>query len=342
MITLKELARKLGLSPPTVSRALRNSSRVSLATRIRVQEAAARADYIPNLAASGLRTRHSKTIGVLVPDMDSSYWPKIMQGIQDKANQYDYTVIINASGSLDSLTPNVYFMLRNRVDGMMRISHNMDYAAEVMRRFNDHNVVLVDIDFDGFPFASQRRIQVDFANEAGARLATQHLIALGHRNIVHINGPTYRSRPARMRRRGYEGAMNEAGIAIPNYAIPEADYSFESGVLAANYLFDHCHFPIAITACSDDIASAVIQVAWERNLRIPEVVSVVGFGDELVAKRLTVPMTTIKVPALECGQEAFNRFIELRETGSTSTLQVTLPVELIIRASTAPPKVQSR
>ena len=340
MITLKELAHELGLSPPTVSRALQNSSRVSLATRMRVQEAAARADYIPNQAASGLRTRHSKTIGVLVPTMDSSYWPEILQGIQRKANQHDYTVIVHASGSLDSITSNVNFLLRNRVDGVLRISHNMDYDAKVMKRFHEDNTILVDIDFDGFPFTSHRRIQVDFSNEDGACLATQHLIDLGHRNIVHINGPTYRSRTARMRRRGYEIAMQEAGISIPPYVIPETDYSFESGLLAASGLFEDCHFPIGIIACSDDIAAAVIQIAWERKYKVPQDISVIGFGDELIAKRLSIPLTTIKVPAQNCGQEAFTQFYELRESDRITSLRITLPVELIVRNSTAPPHMR--
>ncbi len=338
MVTLKDLAKALNLSPPTVSRALRDSPRVNIRTRERVKRRAREAGYVPNHVASGLKTSQSRTIGVLTPSINMSYWATILEGIEEEANRQGYSAIIGITVNAEeerAVSANVTSMLQKRVDGIIRISHFTDYSEELMTQMRGRGIALVDVEFDGLRPPTDR-VRVECDNHAGAYEATRHLIDLGYRRIGRIDGPVEISMIARQRRTGFLDAIGDYGPSAPEVAFVQCGFDFDTGLEAAEQLLGQLEPPLAIVACSDEVACAVFRVAHLKGLHVPGDLSIVGFGNREISRVLPAPLTTVEVPAMESGRLAFRQFLEQMDETDTLPRRITLSTRLLVRESTGP------
>ncbi len=338
MVSLKDLAKTLNLSPPTVSRALRDCPQVNIKTRERVKRLAREAGYVPNHVASGLKTSHSRTIGVLIPCINMTYWATILEGIEEEANQHGYSAIIGITADAEqerTIKANVTSMLQKRVDGIIRISHFMDYPEELLAQMRGRGIALVDVEFDGLRPPNER-VRIECDNHAGAYEATRYLIDLGHRRIGHIDGPVEISMIARQRRAGILDALEECGPSVVEMVGVQSGFDFDSGLEAAEHLMRQLAPPLAIVACSDEVACAVFRVAHLKGLRVPSDLSIVGFGNREISRILPVPLTTVEIPAMEIGRLSFRHFLEQMDKTHSPPRRVTLGTRLLVRDSSGP------
>jgi len=296
MVTIKDIARELGLSVNTVSRALNNKPDVSRQTRARVLETARRLHYVPNTIARSLVTRRSNTLGLVVTDVVNPFYSRVIRGVEETARQHGYTIILLNTNERDEDEKAAIRVLRSkRVDGMI-IS-----PVQVSR---DHIAALQE---DGYPFVLINRyfpdLDTDYVindNRLGAYLATSHLIRLGHRRITHITGPEHVS-SVRERLRGYRQALEEGGVAADQQHVIHTSLSLEGGYRATQQLLDGCSLPTALFTYSDLLAVGALKAIREAGLRVPEDVALVGYDDIEFAAFLEVPLTTISQRSYEIG-----------------------------------------
>ncbi len=330
MVTIKDIARELGLSVNTVSRALNSKPDVSRQTRARVLETARRLHYVPNTIARSLVTSRSNTLGLVVTDVVNPFYSRIIRGVEETARQRGYTIILLNTNEQDEDERAAIRVLRSkRVDGMIispvQVSH-------------DHIAALQE---DGYPFVLINRyfpdLDTDYVindNRLGAYLATGHLVRLGHRHIAHITGPKHVS-SVRERLRGYRQALDEGGIAADQQRIIHTNLSLEGGYQATQQLLDACPLPTALFTYSDLLAVGALKAIREAGLRVPEHIALVGYDDIEFAAFLEIPLTTISQPSYEIGSRGVELLLELIENPDEQRQRhhIVLEPRLIVRKS---------
>ena len=337
-VSLRDVARAVGLSAMTVSRALRDDGTVAGPTRRRVLAAAARPRYRPNLLMHGVRTGRSRTVGVVVP-ASTPFLAGILQGIHDALDAADYAMLV-AWNPLHFAAPanraerrHIRRLLERRVDGLiLRPTHDAatdDDFREV--RKEGLPLVVVDRELPG--------VRCDFAgtdDEAGARMAADHLLALGHRRLGHLAGPQAVS-TARLRRRGFERAVAAFGRGASCRTVEGHD--FRGLRDEALRLLRASPRPTAVFCANDDAATSLYESADALHLRIPQDLSVVGFADLPVASMLRPALTTVRQDPVRIGREAVRLLLARCASGAprNGPVAVRLEPELVVRGSTAPP-----
>lgn len=331
MVSIDDVARYAGVSTATVSRALSGRGHVSVATRARVQAAAVTLGYVVSAAASSLASGRTRNIGVLVPFLDRWFFSTVLSGVASALMRrgYDITLYHLTADRSERLSVFDTFLRRRRVDGLIAISIELGDAE--IDRLHELDLPIIAI---GGPSPGLTTLTVD--DVAVARLATEHLLALGHRDIAHIGAspefdidfhiPTHR-------RQGFEQALSDAGIA-PRASLHEpADFTIEGGHRAAGRLLERPETrPTAIFAASDEMAIGAILAAREFGCRVPEDLSVIGVdGHELSG---FFGLTTVDQFPLGQGERAAEAILaELEGPGGQE--HAALPFELIVRGSTA-------
>jgi LacI family transcriptional regulator len=334
-ITLREVAEAAGVHPGTASRALNPETRglVNEETAQRVLRAADELGYRPNPIARGLKTNRSYAVGVLIPDLMNPLFPPIVRGIQDRLEQAGYTPLI-ANTDNDPERERIDFeRLRARqVDG---------FIAATARRDDD---LLIDVAAIGAPVVLvNRRLEqgrlpaVVGDDRGGVRLAVEHLADLGHRRIAYLAGPQDVS-TGYLRYEGFVAAMRDRELhPDPDLILFGDAFTEPEGMRLCRKLLDTATPPTAIVAGNDLVALGCYDVLEERDIRCPDRISVVGFNDMPFADRFDPPLTTIRIPHYEIGARAAELLIELRGNGLSTSPQIQLPAELVVRESTAPP-----
>jgi LacI family transcriptional regulator len=334
-VTIADVARRAGVHQATVSRALnsRTSGQVNATTATRIQRVAKELGYIPNAVARGLRMSASMTIGVIIPDITNPIFPPMILGIEQYLFPRGYTALIGNTDSNDS-TERILFdsLLERRVDGLVFATGHTDHrllteAYELGIRAVLVNRSVADV---GFPI-------VTGDDPVGISMAVSHLAQLGHQSIVHISGPANLS-TGRARANAFAESARRIGLSEPS--IVEADeYSIEAGVRAMDsVLTAGLGIVTAVLAGNDLLALGALRSLRAHGLRCPEDVSVVGFNDMLFAEDFRPPLTTVRLPHLEMGIHAARLLLAEIESPSAAPPTVTLPVSLIVRESTAPPR----
>jgi DNA-binding LacI/PurR family transcriptional regulator len=320
-----DVAERAGVSHQTVSRVLNNHSSLKPATREKVEKAITELHYRPNQAARQLVTSQSRIIGILVVSAEL-YGPfAILNAMEQEARKEGYSVI-SISVLLDS--PESWRegidQLRNlNVDGAITIALPNALVREVEKSFTNETIVIVDAE-PGKKFDA-----VNLDNESGGALATQHLIDLGHTEILHITGPVG-GYEGTMRRKGYESTMLAAKLK-PD--VIEGDWSLSTGYKIGNEILSRKKYPSAIFTANDHLALGVIKALNEAKVRIPEDVSVVGFDNVPEAAYFSPSLTTISQNFDRLGNLAIKRMLsQLKEPGKRETLMI--EPELISRDST--------
>lgn len=333
-VTLKELARQAGVHPSTISRIVNDDPglRVSDETRTRVRRLLDKTGYRPDGMARGLKMRQSFVLAVLIPDVLNPLFAAIFRGVEDVALEHGYTVILSSTDGLPDRERDVLLALQaRRIDGMVVASASLrDPSVRWLRQQAIPHVLVNRFSDPKDPF-------VGTDDETGARIATEHLIALGHRRIAHLAGSP-RVSTAVARRRGYLGALKAAGIEPDPNLIVEAGLIAGGGVPATRRLLALRNRPTAAVAVNDVAAIGAYDAVEQLGLRIPKDLAITGYNDVPLAARLRPGLTTIRVPAVQFGRESARLLLDQMATGKVTTKRIVLPPHLIVRGSTDPSK----
>lgn len=335
MATLSDVASIAGVSVSAVSRVLSGdpTARVSDATRERIQAAARRLDYRPNFAARALKFSRTNVVALVVPDLTNAIFTELMGGVEDEANERGYTVLLaRAEGMAREPDAIARLIGEGRVDGaIVQLGDLTGSDAVATLLEGPLPVVFVN---SNHPELSGSVVLED---AEGMRLATRHLIDLGHRRIAHVGGLPD-SDTGRRRREGFEAAMREAGLGIDADLVTELGYEPRAGGLALERLAGLPVPPTAVVVANVNAAIGLLLEARRLGLRVPEDLSIVAMHDAWTAENTWPPLTTVRMPLYELGRAAMAAITERLAGAEQAEVVVREPApELVVRESTAPP-----
>ena len=327
---MREVAEQAGVSVTTVSHVINNSRPVNPETKTRVEQAMQVLGYQPNVLARSLRRGKSQTIGVILPDNANPYFAEVVRGIEDTSFSNGYSVMLcNSDNDLEKEHLYTNVLIEKQVDGIIFVAAGL--SEENINNLQKRGVpsVLVDRQVPGVEIDS-----VFADNQAGGFLAVNHLVALGHTAIACITGPRgVRSSSERIA--GYRQALEAAGIHPDPGWVVEGDFQVQSGYAGAEQLLKLDNTPSAIFACNDLMAIGAYRFAREKQLRIPQDISIIGFDDIRLAEFTNPPLTTIRQSKAKMGAQAAELLLGRIANGNQSFRQEIIPVQLVVRASTA-------
>jgi LacI family transcriptional regulator len=334
--TIRDVAEKCGVHPSTVSRALSPAMNHLVAPDVakRIRSAAAALAYQPNVAAAGLRTGRSGLIGVLAPDIADPGFPPILSGITDALGAEGYaTIVVDVGPDRAQQQQLLDRLIARGVDGLVLATVTLDDPVIGHCLAAPMPVVLVNR-----ADAGHRLPAVVTDDEAGMRLAVDHLVSLGHTRISHIAGPQDISTGA-LRRAGFEDGAGHRGLLMHNTMIETARaYTREQGRLAALRLLNRKQMPTGIIAANDLLALGIYDALRERGLNCPNDVSVVGHNDMPYVDMLSPPLTTVRIAQRTMGNQAARLLLDRIANPAPRRQRVVLEPILIVRGSTTKPK----
>ncbi|WP_395051181.1 LacI family DNA-binding transcriptional regulator [Flavobacterium sp.] len=306
--TLKEIAATLGISITTVSKALKNYSDVSPKTKKAVMDLAEQLNFTPNSFAVNLRTKESKTIGLIIPEVVHHFFSNIIQGVIEEADKSGYMVIILQSNeSLELEKKQVNLLFNKRVDGiLMSLSNESNY--------DNH---LKNIISNGIPFVQFDKIsklipssKVIINDQKAASEAVQHLIDIGCKKIAHIRGPE-NPQNAIDRFLGYKKTLEKNGIPFDSKLVYTCqNVTFDEGVeFAKQIVIDHPDVD-GIFAVTDLVAVGVLSNLNENNIAVPSQIALIGFSNWFMSQVIKPKLSTVDQPSYEMGVVAFNLLLE--------------------------------
>lgn len=325
-VTLGMVAEASGVSPSTVSRILNGTAVVSQEKKDAVDRAIAELGFVPNPIARVLAGGRSLSVGVVTQAIDSPYYGVALRGIEEVLDAAGFVPLF-ASGHWNAKEEQrcIDTLRSRRVDGIIVLTGRL--SDESLRKLAKELPVVVT----GRSLKAPSLHALNFNDFEGARLATHHLLSLGHRKIAFIAGDPVHP-DAQERLRGYRAALEAAGVKYKPALVLPGLFHEDSGVMAAERLIDSREPFTAIFAANDQMAFGASLALYRRGLRVPEDVSIVGFDDLAGAAHCIPPLTTIHQAGLELGRCAAQALLELL-ADKTPTTQLPEP-RLIIRSST--------
>jgi LacI family transcriptional regulator len=335
MATLSEIARRAGVSVSVVSRVLNGDPtvRTRLETRQRVLRVAKELNYTANYAGRALRLARSKTLALITPAVSSPLFSDLLAGATDAAEAQDYTLLIGWSDRITEGSDTLRRLVgEGRVDGFLlqRTDDLSDQALENLVA-TDARVVLIT------SRTPRRQGSVILDDVAGAKLATEHLIGLGHTRIGLVGGiPS--SDIARRREHGYAEALHDAGLRRRENLVRRIGYSPALASVAMESLVTADRPPTGVFVANVNGAIGALTTLRRLGLRVPDDISVVAYHDVWVAEHTWPPLTTVKLPYYEVGVQAVRSLIAQLAGSPGQDIVVRDPApQLILRSSTAPP-----
>ncbi|MBN9105968.1 MAG: LacI family DNA-binding transcriptional regulator [Propionibacteriaceae bacterium] len=327
--TIYDVAREVGFSPATVSRALAGSPAVGPDTSAAILQAAERLGFRPNALARRLSTQRSRTVGMLVPDITNPYFPMLIRHLQRQAQTLGYDVLFcDTDDDPDAELRFLESLISQQVRCAITIGLQLDAKAVASVVAQGLRIVTLDREAEHVSGLTH----VGSNNRAGAIMAVNYLVGLGHNRIAHISGPR-KLNVATERARGYRSALAKAGIPIDDRLILEADFSDRGGAEALAALMQIDDPPTAIFASDDVMAIGAISAATDLGLRVPKDLSIVGFDDIPIASLLRPKLTTVRQDVPKLAQRAF-----LAAVGDEPQRNPPhIPVTLVERKSARPP-----
>lgn len=329
--TINDVARLAGVSKKTVSRVINRSALLSDDTRTKVEAVIAELGYVPNPQARALALRRNFLLGLLHDNPNAQTVLKVQEGVLDAIRDTEFALVVRP---VDRHSPTLLddirrFLEQQRLYGVLilpPISEN-DALAELCLEMGCGYVRMGSamLDDEEHIVASNDREMVN--------QAVDYLIGLGHRRIALIEGPEgFRS--ALERREGFLAAMQAHGLPVPPAARAQGTYRFDSGLEAASRLLDAAERPTAIFASNDEMAAGAFHAARQRDLKIPEDLSIIGFDDSPIAAHIWPPLTTVGWPVREMGRAAA---LKLIAPGEEAAQAFRFPARLVQRQSVGPP-----
>ena len=328
-ISMKDIAQKLGVSVPTVSRALKNSPEISDELCEKVKTLAKKMNYIPNPFAMSLRRNAPRTIGVIVPDIVTHFFSSIVKGIEETAVANGYFIIITTSSeNCEHEKRNIENLVNMRVEGIIAClsQDTTDYSHFLALKEINMPVVL----FDRTCLPDQFSTVIADGVES-ARMATQHFIDNGNHRIAFIGGPNHLD-IVRKRKHGYLEALRANNIPIEKELVVCRKIDYREGKIAAEQLLSLTNPPDAILAMNDTLAFAAIDVIKSHHLRIPDDIAIIGYTDEEHANYVEPKLSAVCHQTYEMGQSACELLLS-QIKGDTKVKQIIVPTQLQIRKS---------
>jgi len=330
-ITMKEIAKKLGVSVSTVSRALKDSPELHSETKRKIVEAAKEMNYHPNLLAQSLRISRSKTLGVIVPEITSHFFASCISGIQDTANKRGYNVMICQSNeSLEQEKANIRTLVSSQVDGLLislsRETNKFEHLQDLYDR--EISFILFDRVQEDIPVS-----KVTFNDANGAYQVVKHLLENGSRRIVYVSGPEdlYISKK---RKEGYLRALTEFGVHQDNSLIKTTDLTEAGNIKVAKDILNMRPRPEAVFCMIDPVAVDVLTEWKTLGIRIPEDIALAGFTNNPTSAVVEPPLTTVAQPGYEMGKLAVSHLLDqLDGIASDDPVSIVLETTLVIRKS---------
>jgi DNA-binding LacI/PurR family transcriptional regulator len=307
---LKDVAKELGLSTSTVSRAMSGNGRVNALTQKRVLAALEDAEYTPNAIARSLRLRDAKSIGIIVPDITNSFYASVIKGAELVCRRCGYSVLLCNSDENAALEDDaLQLMLEKQISGL--ILATVGLRLEKLGKFRGLNVPVVFI--DNMPKLKYGFDSVSIDNRHAAYILTSRLIKRGYSKIGVISGPMGQS-TGRMRLKGFEDAMHEYGLALRQEWLLEGDFKMRSGFERMNELL-HCDtYPDAVVISNNYMAYGAVNAIRSAGYRIPEDIAVAAFDAEDLTGLITPEITCINQPSEHIGAKSVEMLIA-RMTG---------------------------
>ncbi len=332
--TIYDVARVAGVSSATVSRVLNNHPAVKLATRERVMKAVQDLDYQVNLLASALNTGQTRTIGLIVPDIANPFFAEIARGAEECAAERAFNIVMcNTHEQVEREARYVQVLRQKHVDGIIFTSAYLDDRNITPLMESGFPLVLVSREVEDIDVDSVRTD--DFA---GGYQAARHLISLGHKRIALLAGPLS-TKPSLDRKKGYEAALERAGLPVDPTITFSGEFTMESGRAMAEQLLASGRPFTALVAGNDPIAAGAIKVLRRRGIKVPEDVSVVGYDRTVLAEIMEPELTSVAQQMHEMGRQATELLLSrILGTRNNGPVQVVLPPRLVVGSSTAPPR----
>lgn len=334
MPTIKDIANLAEVSVGTVSNVINGTQNVSPAKRRLVEQAIEQLNYIPNATARTLKTKISKTIGLIVPDISNPFYSELAKGVEDHLSQYGYTLFVcnkyrtaaKERQYLDSLT-------EKNSDGIILVKPML--AQSELERYGQHeSLILIDTNLT----SNEHFGIINVDDEESGYQMTQLIYNMNHRKIAYFRGG-WGARSDERRLHGYQSFMKEYGIFHPDLIYDCGQYEIQNGYYAVNDLLEKNELPTAIFASNDMIAIGAIQSLYDHGLQVPEDISVVGCDDISISACLRPALTTISRPKYQMGTASGRLMINsLLSKKSFTNRELLLTSNLMVRQSLAPPK----
>ena len=319
----------------TVSKALRGSSDIAAGTKARIRLLADELGYVPDSAAQGLRNRTTKLLGLVLPTVANPIFARTVSAIEERAHELGYDLILAHNLNLSEREEAcIRRLLSRRVDGIFIFPvYRLSPVAGIYEELTKRRVPVVIMGHRA-PFCAQF-YNVETDDLRGSELITRHLLELGHRNIAFLCGPS--SAPWAMERlEGYRRALREAQVGTDDRLLFHAGNTIEEGEKAALQILHEAPTITAVQSASDMSAIGAGNVFLNQGLRIPQDISLAGFGNILTSEHYRVPLTTVRQPKLRLGAAAMEMMVKLLRGEQPPPRR--LPAEIVVRASTGPPK----
>ncbi len=334
MATVKDVATLAGVSTATVSRVLNGHRNVSAETRARVAQAIEQLGYRPNRVARNLRVQSSRTIGVIIPDIQNNFFVSAVRGIEEVAIVRDHILLLgNTDDSLSREARYIDVLLAEGVAGIIICASDGVRSCVAVQRAVEHGVPVVALD------RRLHELDVDTVltdNVAASRTATDHLIEHGHTRIGLIAGPDYLT-PGRERREGYEQALSAHGLPLDPALVRITDFRAGQGRIALQALLEAPAPPTALLVCSGLMTVEVLRELGARGLTVNRDIALVAFDDTVVSGCLCPPIPLIVQSTYELGQAAaqllFERIAHPHQPAHILRLQAQLQVPAADNAS---------
>lgn len=327
--SLKDIAQVLGVSIPTISRALKDSPEISRELCAKAKELAKEMNYRPNPFALSLRKNAPRIIGVVVPDIVTHFFASILNGIENMAVRNGYFVIITTSHeSYENEKRNIENLVNMRVEGIIAClsQETTDYSH--FATLKDINMPLIL--FDRVCLIDQFS-SVVADGEYSAQIATQHLLDNGSKRVAFIGGANHLD-IVKKRKHGYLEALRSNHIPIEKELVVCRKIDYEEGKIATETLLSLPNPPDAILAMNDTLAFAAIEVIKSHGLRIPDDIAIMGYTDEQHANYIEPKLSAISHQTYKMGETACQLLIE-QTKGNKAIKQVVIPTQLQVRES---------
>jgi DNA-binding LacI/PurR family transcriptional regulator len=331
-VSIKDIAKAAGVSHSTVSRALSDSPLVKAETKARIQRLAQEMGYTPDAIARSLVTQKTRTVGVVVTTITDPFVAEVVQGVEDAAQENDYSVILASSASQPKRELAAVEMLRaKRVDSLIVTSSRV--GALYLEHLERLSVPVVLVNNHNRQ-SGRYTFSVSVDNQHGGYLATRHLIERGHRRIAYVSGPADHSDDAE-RLAGCRQALGEVGIAFDPTLVVPGNGRLDGGERALRTLAGLAEPVTAVFCYNDMTAIGLISAAWKAGISVPEHLAVVGFDDVPLAAHTYPPLTTIAQPQRDMGRQAMDMALALMTAGDSTTpfSDVVVKGKLVVRGS---------
>lgn len=329
-VTIKQIAKLSGVSIATVSKVVNHKDeRISEETRQRVLAVIKEEGYVPNRIASSMVTRKTSTLGLIIPDITNPFFPELARGVEDRANELGYTVILcNSDDGVAKENLYIKMLQEKMVDGIILTAASDREDIESMQVQSSIPIVGVDRKIKGLK--DENVITVD--NEQGAFDSVCYMIKRGYKRIVHIAGPMSLE-VSRNRYDGFVRGHEVEGVELLPEHLMEGYFTTQWGYTAAKELIDQRIDFDAISCGNDLIAFGVYKALHEARLEMPRDIGVIGYDDIYMSAIVTPALTTVRQPIYQMGKKAASLVIKLIEKKDIKERDYLLKTELVIRDS---------